>query len=209
MISRCWIGSGLLAFACVPSIEPGPAPPEPPPATPGAPEPKPETPADQKPPDAGTDNARVLSLDPEELVKPLEAIVVASDIETLSLYAHPDRGMRFSPDAVIDPEDPVLSAKTLRASMTESEPQHFGRRGGEANAIVMSVKKYFEVFVAAGEVESSSVSKPNPQLLKLFPECQVIHVRGSKNSSDFVVQTDGHQLWIVAVLHAPSSGTTK
>lgn len=104
----------------------------------------------------GTDEAAAPSGDTAELSartarqvadRAVEALA-AHDFEALAELAHPERGVRFSPYATVDPErDVVLSASELRNAAQDGTPKLWGRYDGTGEPIRSSIGEYFQRFV--------------------------------------------------------------
>jgi len=103
----------------------------------------------------------------------------AGDLETVAAWAHPDKGVRFSPYGFVDVKsDLVLSRKELEGAMKDATKRTWGKYDGSGEPIELTYKDYHSKFVysadfaAAGEVaENQSLGKGNTQnnILEVYP----------------------------------------
>ncbi len=76
------------------------------------------------------------------------AIIAARDFAALAALVHPDRGVRFSPYASIDPEtDRHFSREALSAAGDDATVYRWGHFDGSGEPIELTVAAYFDRFV--------------------------------------------------------------
>ncbi|NSL52785.1 hypothetical protein HR057_13595 [Bacillus sp. P2(2020)] len=72
----------------------------------------------------------------------------AKDMDRLAMYAHPDKGVRFSPYGHVDPSSDIVFAKDELPSLMESSRMYqFGTFDGSGEPIMMTFGDYFQKFV--------------------------------------------------------------
>jgi len=81
-----------------------------------------------------------------------EAIMALKDgdLEELSSFVHPDKGVRFSPYATVqagDDGDVVFSADELKSLMADPTVYHWGTYDGSGMPIELTFRQYYEEFV--------------------------------------------------------------
>lgn len=69
------------------------------------------------------------------------------DFETLASYAHPTKGVRFSPNTYVRDEDVVLSAADIAELENNSAEYIWGSFDGEGGPIEMTFADYYDRFV--------------------------------------------------------------
>lgn len=70
------------------------------------------------------------------------------DMETLASWAHPDKGVRFSPYAYVDTAtDQVFTRDQLKGLMKDSKPYVWREFAGSGEVIKLTFAEYFKRFV--------------------------------------------------------------
>ncbi len=111
-------------------------------------------------------------------------VLSARQLEPLATYVHPQKGVRFSPAAYIDPQaDRVLAAGQLAAAWTDNTAYRWGVDDATGEPIKLSFRDYFASFVydadyaqaekvAYDEVIGSSTTVNN--LTKVYPDARFV-----------------------------------
>ncbi|NMO94248.1 hypothetical protein [Paenibacillus lemnae] len=72
----------------------------------------------------------------------------SGDMETVAAWAHPERGVRFSPYAYIDPKkDQVLTREEMSDVMSSNTARKWGEFAGSGKEIELTYADYHEKFV--------------------------------------------------------------
>lgn len=91
--------------------------------------------------------------------------IAQGDFETLASLTHPDRGVRLSPYATVDPAtDRVLTIEQLRLAGTDHATYLWGASDGTGDAIELSCPDYFRRFVYSHDFLGASQSAADKRL---------------------------------------------
>lgn len=91
-------------------------------------------------PDTDEDSTLEVALDVVELIKD-------KDMEELSKYVHPTKGLRFTAYGHIDNEDKVFNAKQVAAALNDSQAFTWGKYDGTGDPIDLSFGEYYDKFI--------------------------------------------------------------
>lgn len=115
----------------------------------------------------------------KEAASTVLAALQAGDIKTVAAWAHPDKGVRFSPYGFIDVEsDLVLTRQELEGAMKDTSKRTWGYYDGSGDPITLSYKDYHKKFVYSADfvkdaqiTENKSVAKGNSSnnILEVYP----------------------------------------
>lgn len=157
--------------------------------------------------------------DPAAWVEPLRRMLSTGDVEQLARWAHPTKGIRFSPYAFVGDDDLTLSRAEILAAAKSNATRRWGSYDGSGEPIELSFSDYFERFVripkaataksAIDRVIGSGNTKNN--LREVYPGLHFVELHSPGvdpkyegmdwQSVRFVLESDGRATWIVAVVH--------
>ena len=100
-------------------------------------------------------NAEIVSLKPD---KKSESIITKSnnvllaiknkDMEKLSTYVHPDKGLIFTPYAYVDPKkDIVFTANSVKGLLQDNKKYSWGAYDGTGDPIELTFNDYYNKFI--------------------------------------------------------------
>lgn len=85
---------------------------------------------------------------PEAAAKEIVQLLKEKNIETLSEYIHPSKGVRFSPYGYINEEkDRIMNSKQIVGAMEDQTTYVWGHFDGSGEPINMTFEEYFNRFV--------------------------------------------------------------
>lgn len=88
-----------------------------------------------------TDNVLTTALNAADLLK-------AKDMNSLSAYIHPEKGVRFSPYFYINlQEDKVFTSEEIADALQNTESYNWGEHDGTGDPIEMTFEEYYDRFV--------------------------------------------------------------
>ena len=124
-----------------PTEQPTEQPAEEPEEEPAQEEPAKEEPAEEQPPEGAPPTA-------EEAAKTVARALKAGDLEELAKWAHPEKGVRFSPYAYVDVEkDLVFTREELEGLMKDATVYTWGTAAGSGDPIELTYAEYHKKFV--------------------------------------------------------------
>lgn len=128
-----------------PTAPPTACPTEIPPTAPPATEAPTEAPTSRPSGPLSSEEARqIIEQRANEVITALQE----KDMETLSNYVHPDKGVRFSPYAFVRPEDHVVfSAEEIQGAFEDEPVYHWGTYDGSGEPIDLTFSEYYDEFV--------------------------------------------------------------
>jgi hypothetical protein len=163
-------GSPTAAVSSSMTVSPSPDAPSPSPLSPSpstAPVESPSVaptaaPTETTPPEGAPPSAK-------EAASTVLAALQAGDMKTVAAWAHPDKGVRFSPYGFVDVEsDLVLTRQELEGAMKDITKRTWGHYDGSGDPITLSYKDYHKKFVYSADfvkdaqvTENKSVGKGN------------------------------------------------
>jgi cell division protein FtsB len=70
------------------------------------------------------------------------------DLDKLAAYIHPDKGVRFSPYAYVDPQkDLIFTAEQIKKAFSDQKEYVWGNYDGTGDPIKLSFEGYFRKFI--------------------------------------------------------------
>lgn len=126
-----------------------------------------------------------------ESAKTVMRALSSGNMDTISSWAHKDKGVRFSPGPTIDPEaDVVIDADTLATLMSDDEVRTWRGPAGSAEAIEMTYADYHTKYVYdkdyadATPLENETKADSLGNLLEVYPADKYAYV-------EYYVEEDG------------------
>ncbi|MEZ4222191.1 MAG: hypothetical protein R3B13_14745 [Polyangiaceae bacterium] len=155
----------------------------------------------------------------EELTTTLRNALAAQDLGALANLVHPNRGVRLSPYAYVDPSDRVLTAAELRQGLQSSARQVWGAYDGSGEPIELDFKSYFQRFVSIPDplraaqsvdralgggntVNNVPSAYPGARFIELHFPGRDPSLQGMDwQSVRFVFEKEGSRWWLVGIVH--------
>jgi hypothetical protein len=85
------------------------------------------------------------------------------DVEALSTFIHPTRGVRFSPQAFVRESDRVFLPDQIKGLLTDPTPYAWGAYDGSGLPIELTFAEYYDQFVYDRDFAHAEGDCPNPQ----------------------------------------------
>ena len=86
------------------------------------------------------------------------------DLDKLAAYIHPDKGVRFSPYAYIEPQkDLIFTAEQIKNAFSDQKEYTWGNYDGTGEPIKLTFKDYFHKFIYDAEfINAKEISYNHP-----------------------------------------------
>jgi hypothetical protein len=98
------------------------------------------------------------SIDPREAEKIIEKtaaetifILKNKDFKRLSMFVHPNLGVRFTPYTIVNDEDLIFTSEQIKAINKDNQIYIWGSYEGAGNPIQLTFRNYFDQFVYSGD----------------------------------------------------------
>lgn len=168
---------------------------------------------------------RMTSREVEQLVGNRARAVVAAlrdrDMDVLSSFVHPKKGVRFSPSAYINPQSDIVFTQTQVKNLFTTQKRYvWGESDGSGAPIRLTPKQYFSQFlyqrdylkfpkVAFNQVIGESNTVNN--VLEIYPQGIFVeyYVPGRDKTIDYrdwsslrlVFEESNHEWYVVGLIH--------
>lgn len=115
-------------------------------------------PTESTPPEGAPPSAK-------EAASTVMAALQAGDMKTVAAWAHPDKGVRFSPYGFVDMEsDLVLTRQELEGAMKDTTKRTWGHYDGSGEPITLTYKDYHKKFVYSADFMKNAEIAENKSL---------------------------------------------
>jgi hypothetical protein len=116
-------------------------------------------------------------------------------MEKFSNYVHPDKGVRFSPYAYVEPDqDLTFSADEVKALLSDNSKRQWGYYDGSGDSINMTFQQYFRRFVYTHDFSNTEDIYYN-----------VISKKGNTTDNSREIYPDA----VIVEYHVPASDPSK
>ncbi|HEY0827812.1 MAG TPA: hypothetical protein VGE40_06940 [Bacilli bacterium] len=107
--------------------------------------PETEQPAATQEPERKSDGKNVVVAD---LAQEVILLIKDKNVEDLSIFVHPDKGVRFSPYGHVDVKtDRVYTAKELSKALSDAATYNWGSFDGSGEPIDLTFEQYYDKFI--------------------------------------------------------------